>query len=268
MNDKKYKYIAVFSTLLSMCSLGATGYLYYRGYNINKHVNILSEDNQTAINRLWVLERNFNQSNQNNTIEIASIESSITNITTKINQLSSNRTQIIRYEINYFINLASQSLLVYHDITNCSRFLNYANNYLDSVNDPIFNKLKYAISHDISVMQQVPKIDKSRMSAKLDSINQRIQSLMFSSQNISRLPVTVAPVGLWNKFVYNLKNTLFSLVKVSKTTSNKAILLPEEEYITRSQIRLDLLNARLSLLSNDNTNWNSSLNSAIDGIIM
>ena len=266
MSEGKYKFIAVIATLLSIGSIAATGYLYYKGISSSKQIEILSADDQNVTNRLWSLEKNFNASNADSNEQLSHLESSVSSLYTKLDQLSSNRGQIIRAEISYFINLSSQSLLVYHDVATALQLLTYANNYIEAANNPIFNKLQYAISHDITQLQQLPRIDKIAISAKLDVINQRLNSVSFINQNINPVSGAESATNVWGKFVYNLKNTLFSFVKISKTNTNGAILLPEEEYLVRSQVKLELLNARFSLLSNDNANWNSSLTAAKQSI--
>ena len=268
MDQRKYKYIVIFTVLLSICSISAVGYLFYKSYIGNKQVQILAQDNQMLTDRVWSLERGFLLSDKNTVEQIKGFESSITVLSKQVNQLSSHRTQIIRSEINYYINLASRSLLVNNDITTCLQFLEYANNYLNSVGDPIFNNLKYAISHDISNIQQLPTINKTEISAKLDSINQRVNNISYVNNSINIESSNIGiPTSLWDKFLYNLKHTLFSLVKISKVNDHSTMLLPEEEYMTRTQVRLELLNARLSVISNDNANWHSSLMAARQSIL-
>lgn len=248
--------IATFALLFSCISLASSGYLYYLG--LQAHTNTVYQLQSLNYNNQNIL-------NQNQQL-LSSTQHEIDTLKDKVNNLSNNKFNVIVYQINTLVNLANQSLIVYHDIAATIKLLDYTQNILSENNNAAFTDLKLALNAGLSQLQQLPVVDKPMISGRLNGILDSIEHLELIAVPQSSLPdpsENSSDLSKWQEFLLNVKLKLFGLVQVSHTnTSNALNLLPQHEVIVHQNIKLDMLNARMALLQNDEVSWQYNLNDA------
>jgi uroporphyrin-3 C-methyltransferase len=246
---------STFALILSIVTLGAAGYLYYQGIKLHAQTvyQLQSLDNASASNSLELARG------------LTAVNNQISQIQNKITAISSDKFSANNYQLNNLISLANQSLIVYHDVNSAIKLLGYAQNILQSDNNAQYTELKVAITTDLDNLKQLPVIDRVIIATKLNNIIDNTDHLELIVNNVPI--VNQASIDTkqakWKLFLSNIKSKLFGLVQVSNANKNDVLnLLPQNQAIIHQNIKLDILNARMALLQNDEANWQYSLNAA------
>lgn len=247
--------------LLALLSLSCTGYLAYQSF--------------LGVNG-FIMQDKLN-SQQSQKIAVLSTENS--RLTQQIKQLSQEQTALkeqiaktnetvnngnmVLYQLNSLISGANQSLLLYHDYASAIKQLNYAKQILTSVSDPLLLQLKINLTTDLDNLQAKNNFDVTMLATQLDELYQNIAQLNITAPVAPPSQQDNLPTSAWQRFVINIKQSIFGLVKVVKTNSDSAeVLVPENELVVRQHLQLDILSARQALLNQNAALWQSSLNDA------
>ncbi len=247
--------------LLALLSLSCTGYLAYQSF--------------LGVNG-FIMQDKLN-SQQSQKIAVLSTENS--RLTQQIKQLSQEQTALkeqiaktnetvnngnmVLYQLNSLISGANQSLLLYHDYASAIKQLNYAKQILTSVSDPLLLQLKISLTTDLDNLQAKNNFDATMLATQLDELYQNIARLNITAPVAPQSQQDNLPTSAWQRFVINIKQSIFGLVKVVKTNSDSAeVLVPENELVVRQHLQLDILSARQALLNQNAALWQSSLNDA------
>ena len=101
------------------------------------------------------------------------------------------------------------------------------------------------------------------MTARIDALVASVDSLPLAFDERSERPVAakeVADKGFWSRLGSEVWGEVRQLVVVRQVGSNEAPLLPPPQaYFVRENLRLRLLNARLSLLTRDEAGYREDL---------
>lgn len=246
---------ATLALLVSLATLGTSGYLYYQGIKVHTQTvyQIQSLDSTEAANSLQLQNALENFDKQMNALN------------EKVDAIGSNRFSANNYQINTLVSLANQSLVAYHDVNAAIKLLNYALNIAQSNNDAVYTELKAALTTDIDKLKQLPALDRVIIATKLNNIiaNTDNLQLIVTSEPIASIAADNESNSAWQMFLSNIKTKLFNLVQISGASKSDALnLLPQNEVIIHQNVKLDILNARMALLQNDEANWRYSLNAA------
>jgi uroporphyrin-3 C-methyltransferase len=248
------KSLILLSSLVSLGAASATGYLYYCMLQL-KHESQL---------QLTTLTNNYKQQGHEYQQAIANLQHANQAVQNRLNQLSSLKRNGLIYQLNELINLANQSLVVYNDTQSVLRPLSQAKEILTGNNDAVLVELKLALANDLEHLNQLPKVDRVMLTGELNTLAEQVGALQLAQQTVT-LPAKVVDTkpNKWYKFLHDIKQALFSLVQVTKIDQDASlVLLPEQEILVRQNIQLDLLNARMALLQQDQANWQFSLTNA------
>src|SRR6185437_11701223 len=246
---------ATLALLLAMGSLGASGYMYYQGMKVHAHTvyQLASLDNANIANSAQ-LQQNF-----------AAINSQVDALKTKVDSFKTDKFSANNYQINTLISLAIQSLVAYHDVNSAIKLLGYAQSVIDVNNPAIYTELKVAITTDLDKLKQMPVLDRVVLATKLNNIiaNTDKLELIVNNEPTSSVETTDTANPKWIRFLEDIKIRLSDLVQISSANSSGALnLLPQNRAIIHQNLKLDILNARMALLQNDEANWQYSLNAA------
>ena len=235
--------------LLSLSALGASGFLYYSGIQYRAQVN-----EQLAKQNIAYSQREHTQTRE--------FQASIDSLNSKLGELSGNANGLVLFQINELISLSNQGLIVYNDIPNSIRLLNYAKNMLEGNNNAELTGLKFAIASDITKLDSLPKTDSVMISGELDNLVAQVAKLHLNSDN-SIKPVTISAgePSKWIKFMDNIKDNLLNLVSITRVGMAPA-LQPKQEEVAEDNIRVDLLSAKIALLQHDQAGWVYNLTTA------
>ena len=247
---------ATFAVILAMITAGAVSYLYYIG--LKTYTNMAYQ--QQTQNRVY---QNYVATTD---AAINTLNQSLNQLQNKIESANNSSANPVNYQLNELISLANQSILIYHDPRTTVKLLNYVKNLLEGNNNAAYVLLKVAVVDDLAKLERITPIDSTLTSAQLNAIISQIDNLkpMAAGKVIGEVAVDDRKYqSKWQEFLHNLKAKLFGLVQVSRyTTNQRQELLPEQEFLLRQNIKLDILNARIALLQNDGKTWHYSLNDA------
>lgn len=253
--------ISKIPVLLAVLSLSCTGYLAYQSFfGINGFIaqsKLNSQQTQkiaalSAENSL--LNQQIKQLNQNQVALQEQVD--------KTNKTVNNGDMVL-YQLNSLISGANQSLLLYHDYASAIKQLNYAKQILISVSDPLLLQLKINLTTDLDNLQAKNNFDGTMLATQLDQLYQNITQLNVAAPITLQNQQDSQPSSAWQRFIVNIKQSIFGLIKVVKTNPNSAeVLIPENELVVRQHLQLDILSARQALLNQNAALWKSSLDDA------
>jgi uroporphyrin-III C-methyltransferase len=180
--------------------------------------------------------------------------------------LSRNRDEWQLAEIEQVLAIASQQLQLAGNVRAALLALQLAESRLARADRPQFVPVRRALQRDIERLRATPAVDLPAMTVRLDTLIAAADSLPLAyDERTERTPAKVAPPGAPGngalaRFGAEIWNELKQLVVVRKMSGNEPPLLPPSQaYFVRENLRLRLLNARLSLLTRDEAGYREDL---------
>ena len=179
--------------------------------------------------------------------------------------LSRNRDEWQLAEIEQVLAIASQQLQLAGNVRAALLALQLAEARLARADRPQFVPVRRALARDIERLRATPAVDLPAMSVRLDSLVAAVDSLPLAfDERIERTPVKEAPAGTQGGALARLGaeiwNELKQLVVIRRVGgAEPPLLAPSQAYFLRENLRLRLLNARLSLLARDEAGYREDL---------
>ena len=210
--------------------------------------------------------------------------------------LSKNRDDWALAEIEQVLSTASQQLQLAGNVQGALIALQNADRSLSRSDKPQFITIRRAIAKDMELLKSLPSLDATGIALRLDSIISEIDSMPLLSDEKPSLPVTQpktshraevrvaansVAVGRghydhewettledrWQSWLDEMLDEMRQLIRVRTVETPDALLLsPTQAYYARENLKLRLLNARLALLSRNETAFRSDLIAAQDAI--
>jgi uroporphyrin-3 C-methyltransferase len=181
-------------------------------------------------------------------------------------ELSRNRDEWQLAEIEQVLAIASQQLQLAGNVRAALLALQLAEARLAKADRPQFVPLRRALARDIERLKALPVLDLPGMSARIDSLVAAVDGLplAFEERSIaSKEPPAPGERGFWSRLGSEVWSELKQLVIVRQVGSSEPPLLPPPQaYFLRENLRLRLLNARLSLLTRDEAGYREDLRAA------
>ena len=184
--------------------------------------------------------------------------------------LSRNRDEWQLAEIEQVLAIASQQLQLAGNVRAALLALQLAEARLARADRPQFLPIRRALARDIERLKALPAVDLPAMSGRLDTLVAQVDSLPLAFDERSEQatgPRTAAgggaDAGFWSRLGAELWGELRQLVVVRQMKASEPPLLPPSQaYFVRENLRLRLLNARLSLLARDEAGYREDLRTA------
>lgn len=183
--------------------------------------------------------------------------------------LTRNRNELQLAEIEQVLHIASQQLQLAGNVQAALLALQGADKQLAQADDPRYLPLRKAIAHDIEQLQAVPALDVPGLSLRIDEIVGAVGGLPLAYDERAAAPKATAGAegsakeGALARMGAQVWSELRKLVVVRKVESPEPPLLPPSQtYFLRENLRLRLLNARLSLLIRDEAGYRGDLQAA------
>jgi uroporphyrin-3 C-methyltransferase len=209
--------------------------------------------------------------------------------------LSKNRDDWALAEIEQVLSTASQQLQLAGNVRGALIALQNADARLSRADKPQFIVIRRAIAKDIDKLKALPNVDLTGIALRLDSIIGQIDGMPLLSDEKPALPATqpknsrrvdTRPTAgatearsstntdwisrlteTWQSFANEMWSEIRQLVRVRNVETPDALLLsPTQAYYARENLKLRLLNARLALLSRNESAFRSDLIAAQDTI--
>src|SRR4051812_29692808 len=181
--------------------------------------------------------------------------------------LSRNRDEWQLAEIEQVLAIASQQLQLAGNVRAALLALQLAEARLARADRPQFVPVRRALARDIERLRATPAVDLPAMTVRLDALIAAVDSLPLAfDERAERVPAKDAPgaqSGALARLGAEVWNELKQLVVVRRVSGNEPPLLPPPQaYFVRENLRLRLLNARLSLLARDEAGYREDLRAA------
>jgi uroporphyrin-3 C-methyltransferase len=178
-------------------------------------------------------------------------------------ELSRNRDEWQLAEIEQVLAIAQQQLQLAGNVRSALLALQLAEGRLAKADRPQFLPIRRAIERDIERLKALPVVDIAAMSARIDSLVAAVDSMPLAFDERLEKEAAVKAVtenGFWARLGSEVWNELRSLVVVRQIGATEPPLLPPPQaYFLRENLRLRLLNARLSLLARDEAGYREDL---------
>jgi uroporphyrin-3 C-methyltransferase/uroporphyrinogen III methyltransferase/synthase len=200
--------------------------------------------------------------------------------------LAKNRDDWAIAEVEQVLSTASQQLQLAGNVRGALIALQNADNRLARTDRPQFIAIRRAIAKDIENIKSLPSVDLTGTAVRLDALVAQIDTLplladekpaVIAATPKSQLAQTkrdgkssvaqddwrTSLQSYWQTWSSDMWREVQQLVRVRSVTTPDALLLsPGEAFFARENLKLRLLNARLALLSRNDTAFRSDLNEA------
>ncbi|GAA4017124.1 uroporphyrinogen-III C-methyltransferase [Actimicrobium antarcticum] len=211
--------------------------------------------------------------------------------------LSKNRDDWALAEIEQVLSTASQQLQLAGNVQGALIALQNADRSLSRSDKPQFIVIRRAIAKDIDRLKSLPSLDLTGIALRLDSVIGQIDGMPLlsdekpavavtapknnrhSSVRLERSPPAPAARGnaaadwpedlrnKWNSFASEMWSEISQLIRVRTVETSDALLLsPTQAYYARENLKLRLLNARLALLSRNESAFRNDMIASQDTI--
>lgn len=180
-------------------------------------------------------------------------------------ELSRNRDEWQLAEIEQVLAIASQQLQLAGNVRAALLALQLAESRLSRNDRPQFVPIRRALARDIERLKSLPTVDFPGMSMKLDGLVAQVGALPLAYDERAERAAAAkdasrAEGGFWARLGSEIWTELRQLVVVRHMSSPEPPLLPPTQaFFLRENLRLRLLNARLSLLARDEAGYREDL---------
>ena len=207
--------------------------------------------------------------------------------------LSKNRDEWALTEIEQVLSTASQQLQLAGNVPGALIALQNADRSLSRSDKPQFITIRRAIAKDTEKLKALPSVDSVGVALRIDSVIAQVDSLPMLSDEKPTLPapaekkakpkqmkggklVEPEPTSpwllklqeVWTSWSSEMWTDVRQLVRVRSVETPDALMLsPSQAYFLRENLKLRLLNARMALLSRNETAFRSDLIAAQEALV-
>lgn len=202
--------------------------------------------------------------------------------------LSKSRDEWALSEVEQVLSTASQQLQLAGNVQGALIALQNADRSLSRSDKPQFIIVRRAIAADLEKLKATPAVDLAGVALRLDNVIAQVDTLPLLSGEKPLLPAApvreqreqresgkAAPapsatlgigermLATWRNWSAEMWDDVRQLIRVRSVNTPEALMLsPDQNYFVRENLKLRLLNARLALLSRDETTFASDLRAA------
>ena len=181
-------------------------------------------------------------------------------------ELSPSRDEWALTEVEQVLMLASQQLQLAGNVRGALAALQVADGKLQRLDRPQFVPLRRALARDMDRLKAVPFVDVAGLSLRLDEAIAQIDSLPLALDGRLAAPSPPAPTqgeSGWQRLLGRAWQEIRQLVRIENIDrSEPPLLLPQEQFFLRENLKLRLLSARFALLFRDQANFRADLTAA------
>jgi uroporphyrin-3 C-methyltransferase/uroporphyrinogen III methyltransferase/synthase len=215
--------------------------------------------------------------------------------------LSKNRDEWALAEIEQVLSTASQQLQLAGNVQGALIALANADRSLSRSDKPQFINIRRAIARDVDKLKALPAVDLAGVALRLDNVIAQVDTLPLLSDEKPALPAASTPpaaapvparahgkhgatppappapapstmgeriAATWRNWSREMWDDIRQLIRVRSVDTPQALMLsPGESYFLRENLKLRLLNARLALLSRNESTFRDDLNTAQDTLL-
>ncbi len=181
--------------------------------------------------------------------------------------LSRGRDEAVLVEVERLITVAAQELQLSGNVATALAALQTADARLSRSDNARFVPLRRVLARDIERLKGLPAIDFPAMSSRIDSLLAAVDTLPLAfderAERSAASKEAAKASGFWSRLGAEVWGELKQLVTVRRMNAAEPPLLPPDQaYFVKQNLRLRLLNARLSLLARDEAGYREDLRAA------
>lgn len=208
--------------------------------------------------------------------------------------LSKSRDEWALSEVEQVLSTASQQLQLAGNVQGALIALQNADRSLSRSDKPQFITVRRAIASDMEKLKALPAVDLAGVAVRLDSVISQVDTLPLLSDEKPLLPAApardartpgaqgadkgtapAAPLSVgqrmlqtWRNWTEEMWDDVRQLIRVRSVNTPDALMLsPEQRYFVRESLKLRLLNARMALLSRNESTFADDLIAAQDTLV-
>jgi uroporphyrin-III C-methyltransferase len=187
--------------------------------------------------------------------------------------MARSREEATLLEVEQAMTLAGQQLQLAGNVPVALLALQSADARLARLDRPIYLPLRKALAKDIENLNSLPFVDIPGVSLRLEQVVIGADKLPLAShgrpvEKPAKDEAGPAP-SWWERTGGNVWQELKGLIRIQRFDREEpALLAPGQEFFLRENLKLRLLNARLALLSRDQTTFRNELKVAHDWLSM
>jgi uroporphyrin-3 C-methyltransferase len=184
------------------------------------------------------------------------------------NNLSANSDESALAEVEQMLLIAAQQLQLSANVRAALIAMETADSRLQRMNRPAFSGLRQAINNDMSKLRALHEVDITGINLQLNNLIATVDRmpLAYQQRGVGEIATQAAPPKdekAWQKVLREIWNELKQLVRIENTEKAAIPLLPpNQEFFLRENLKLNLLSARLALLSRDEVSFRQGLKTA------
>lgn len=170
-------------------------------------------------------------------------------------------------EAAYLLRLANQRLQLERDVEGAAALLRTADARLEEAQNPALTSVRRAIAAELSVLDGVPRVDRTGLYLALHAQQERLGGMPLSRE-LEEIParsgLQEAPTGAWQQQLSRFGQELKDLVVIRQHDETlETLVTPEQEAYLRQSARLVLEQAQLALLQEEQALYEASLDKAL-----
>ena len=169
-------------------------------------------------------------------------------------------------EIEHLLTIANYRLQLNHDVATALKAMESADLRLERLNVPGGLQVREQLIADMNSLRSLNQADLSGLGLFLSDLIKRVDSLpvkedvIVTSPEFEEVQPDATAENKAKEFFRLIWAELKSLVIISRDQNiSKTMLLPDEIYFLRSNIKLELANARFAVFNRDTENFNASI---------
>ncbi len=233
------------------------------GDNIAKEGRTLAKQSQESLltlqSRVAVLEARLEQT-QSQQVALDSM----------YQELSRSRDERLLAEIDQSLTIAAQQLQLAGNVEAALIALQEADSRLTRAAQPRFFPLRKLIARDIDQLRTLPGSNLTGVTLKLETVILSIDTLPLAFEHrpkpVDSIATKKKPLvdpGFWKALATDFWNEMQQLIYIQRVDRlDAALLAPDQTFFLRENLKLRLVNARLSMLARDGVSFHEDLHQA------
>lgn len=271
--------------LALFCALGALGVSGWLWYDAQQAKDAQHVDWQQRVSTVEAVEREVRLTAETLRGQMQQFEQRVASVEQHMNRAASQYAALQSMhqtmtqsqeewqlaELDHALTIAMQQLQLSSNVPAAIAALSLVESRLRREVNPRFMALRRAVNQDLEVLRGLPHIDAVGLVVRLERLLEHLEALPLQVEPTppkqSSVTTEVTPPSetsdAWSwlvRFGHAVRDEFLQLVKVHHLDQQDvAILLPEQAYFLRQNIRLRLLDARLSALQRNQASFRSDL---------
>jgi uroporphyrin-III C-methyltransferase len=255
--------------ILSIIALLGTA---YTGYTYHVQRGLIRLDTFTRLDRLEEESKAYQTADAQHDERLNQIHETQETLKTALDKLNKDlgkgRTDWMVAETEQLLRIANNRLQLARDVGLAIAALRAADRQLQQLADPAFLPVRKQLAEEINNLEAVERVDVPGWSLRLANIAARVDRLPIlpgSTQVAAAAPPAPDAAGDGDTVATarEMWNDLIGLVSIRRSEEiRKPLLLPEQHYFLRENLRLMLYGAQIALLQGDTATFETNLNTA------